>query len=119
MASRIAQILIYILIILNVLHFCSLFVYSLDTSLDELLNTKISTAAKYEQSLFEAPASISIVTSEEIEIYNLKTLKDILEHTRIFYKKRQKLQLFRSAWLRQTFQLQQQQPFIDKWSRNK
>ena len=33
-------------------------------SLEDLLNTKISTAAKYEQTTSQAPASVTIITSE-------------------------------------------------------
>ena len=38
-----------------------------DVSLEDLMNTVISTAAKYEQKASEAPASVPIITSEDIE----------------------------------------------------
>lgn len=36
-----------------------------DLSLDSLPNVKTSTAAKYEQTISEAPASVTIITSED------------------------------------------------------
>lgn len=57
----------------------------LNTSLEDLLNVKISTAAKYEQTLFEVPASTTVVTSEDIERYNLRTLTELLQHIKGFF----------------------------------
>lgn len=56
-----------------------------NTSLENILNTKISTASKYEQSIGEAPASISIITSDEIRRYGYRTLADVLMNERGFY----------------------------------
>lgn len=56
-----------------------------DISLDSLLNIDISTAAKYEQSSSEAPASVTIITSEDIERYGYQTLEDVLNQVRGFY----------------------------------
>lgn len=54
-------------------------------SLDELLNLKISSAAKFEQTLGDAPASVTIVTAEEIAAYDFATLEDVFKNVRGFY----------------------------------
>ncbi len=59
--------------------------FSSEVSLDSLLNIKISTASKYEQLIGEAPASVTIVTSGDIERYGYRTLSDILDHEKGFY----------------------------------
>ena len=46
--------------------------------LEDILDTKISTASKYEQTMWEAPASISIISSEDIERYAFTDLAEIL-----------------------------------------
>lgn len=56
-----------------------------DTALDSLLSIKISTAAKYEQTTREAPASVTLITSEDIERYGYHTLVDVFRHVRGFY----------------------------------
>ncbi|RMF55089.1 MAG: TonB-dependent receptor [Calditrichaeota bacterium] len=56
-----------------------------EITLEALLNTKISTAAKYAQTQREAPASISIITSEDIERYGFETLDQVLNSLRGFY----------------------------------
>jgi outer membrane receptor for ferrienterochelin and colicins len=56
-----------------------------DLSLDSLLNLSISSAAKYEQKVSDAPASVSIITSEDIERYGYRTLEDVLMNVRGFY----------------------------------
>jgi len=56
-----------------------------DRSLDSLLSIEISTAAKYAQTSQEAPATVTIVTSEEIERYGFHTLEDVLATVRGFY----------------------------------
>lgn len=58
---------------------------ALDLPLDRLLNLQISTAAKYEQTISEAPASVAIVTSEDIERYSYRTLEEVLLSVRGFY----------------------------------
>lgn len=54
-------------------------------SLEELLNTPLNTASKYEQTISEAPASVSIITSDEIEQFGYQTLGDVLNAVRGFY----------------------------------
>ena len=54
-------------------------------SLDSLLNVKISAAAKYEQTISEAPASVTIITSEDIERYGYRTFDELLASVRGFY----------------------------------
>lgn len=54
-------------------------------SLDELLNLKISTAAKYEQTVSDAPASVTIVTAADLAAYGHETLEDVFKNIRGFY----------------------------------
>jgi iron complex outermembrane receptor protein len=57
-------------------------------SLDELLRMNVdvvSSASKFAQEVSSAPASITIVTGEEIRRLGQRTLKDILEGVRGFY----------------------------------
>lgn len=54
-------------------------------SLDSLLNVKINAAAKYEQTAGEAPASVTIITSDDIDHYGYRTLSDVLNSVRGFY----------------------------------
>ena len=54
-------------------------------SLEALLETRISTAAKYSQTTSEAPASVTIITAEDISDYGYETLDDILMNVRGFY----------------------------------
>lgn len=54
-------------------------------SLDSLLNVKISTASKVEQTISEAPAAVTIVTSEDIKRYGYRTLNEVLATIQGFY----------------------------------
>ena len=56
-----------------------------DISMDELLNINISTAAKYNQKISEAPASVAIITSEDIERYGYRSLDEVFANVRGFY----------------------------------
>ncbi|MBM4166166.1 MAG: hypothetical protein FJ218_04500 [Ignavibacteria bacterium] len=56
-----------------------------DISLDSLLNIQITTASKYWQTTSDAPASVTIITSKEIERYGYRTLDEVLTSVRGFY----------------------------------
>jgi outer membrane receptor protein involved in Fe transport len=49
-----------------------------DFPLDALLNTRISTAAKYDQRVTDVPASVAVITAEEIARNGWNTLADAL-----------------------------------------
>jgi outer membrane receptor for ferrienterochelin and colicins len=58
------------------------------SSIEQLLNTEVTTvigASKYQQELIDAPASISIVTSDDIRKGGFRTLADVLNSVRGFY----------------------------------
>jgi iron complex outermembrane receptor protein len=55
------------------------------TPLDDLLNARINAAAKYEQPVRDVPASVTIITAEEIERYGFETLADALRSIRGLY----------------------------------
>ena len=79
----------FILIILFEYHFLDAQIlannYSQDQSLEDLLNTTISTASKYEQKVGEAPASVSIITNDDIKLYGYRTLAQILQKETGFF----------------------------------
>jgi outer membrane receptor for ferrienterochelin and colicins len=54
-------------------------------SLDSLLNTRISAASKYAQTSGEAPASVTILTSDDIERFGYGRLEELIESVRGFY----------------------------------
>lgn len=49
-------------------------------TLEELLNVKITTAGKTEQKVSDIPASVIVVTKEEIQRYGYKDVSDIMKH---------------------------------------
>jgi iron complex outermembrane receptor protein len=63
----------------------NLFAQDSPTPLDDLLNARISAAAKYEQPVRDVPASVTIITAEEIERYGFETLADALRSIRGLY----------------------------------
>ena len=54
-------------------------------SLEDLLNVTVKTASFHTQSAESAPASVSVVTSEDIRRFGYRTLADALENVRGFY----------------------------------
>ncbi|MBI2409026.1 MAG: TonB-dependent receptor [Gemmatimonadetes bacterium] len=53
--------------------------------LDSLLQTPISAASRYAQTAAEAPASMTIVTAEEIQRFGYRTLGQVLQRIPSFY----------------------------------
>ncbi|MDH3733681.1 MAG: TonB-dependent receptor [Gemmatimonadota bacterium] len=53
--------------------------------LDSLLNVQVTTASKYGQTTREAPASVSIVTAEDIQRFGYRSLAEVLANVRGFY----------------------------------
>jgi iron complex outermembrane receptor protein len=56
-----------------------------DLSIEQLMNVNIYSASKRWQKIVEAPASISIVTADEIQRYGYRTLAEILRSMRGIY----------------------------------
>ncbi|MDO9548056.1 MAG: TonB-dependent receptor [Candidatus Marinimicrobia bacterium] len=56
-------------------------------TLDSLLNIQVSSALKYEQRVSEAPASISIITADDIQRYGYKTLCEVMMSVRGVYSR--------------------------------
>ena len=56
-----------------------------DLALDSLLNTRISAASKYAQTAAQAPASVTILTSDELRNGSFRDLQEALESVRGFY----------------------------------
>jgi len=56
-----------------------------ELDLEALLNTQISTVSKYEQKASDAPASVTIITGEEIERYGYRTLTELLNSVSGFF----------------------------------
>ena len=54
-------------------------------SLEELMDIPIYAASRFEQKSSEAPASVSVVTSEQIRRYGWRTLADVLRSVRGFH----------------------------------
>src|ERR1700688_1814666 len=59
-----------------------------ELSLDELINIQVDSvygASKYEQKVNQAPASVSIITSDDIKKFGYRTLADALRSVRGLY----------------------------------
>src|ERR1700747_2424257 len=59
-----------------------------DMSLEELMSVRIDSvygASGFKQKVTEAPASVTIITSEDIQRYGYQTLADLLRNVRGFY----------------------------------
>jgi len=54
-------------------------------SLEDLMAVEISTASKFPQTVKEAPASITVITADEIRRFGHRTLADALRNVRGFY----------------------------------
>ena len=55
--------------------------------IEELMQVEVSTvygASKYEQTLVEAPASVTVITADEIKMYGHRNLAEILQSVRSF-----------------------------------
>ncbi len=57
----------------------------IDMDPGDLINVKVYSASKFEQKSTEAPASTTVITSEDIKRYGYRTLGDILESVPGFY----------------------------------
>jgi hypothetical protein len=60
----------------------------LDTSIEDLMSIEIDTvsgASRFKQKVTEAPASVTIITSNDIAKYGYRTLADILRNVQGFY----------------------------------
>lgn len=57
----------------------------LERDLESLLAQEVSTAAKYRQTVANAPSSVTIVTAEEIRRYGWRSLDELLRAQRGFY----------------------------------
>jgi outer membrane receptor for ferrienterochelin and colicins len=56
-----------------------------EMSLEELMDIEVYTASRYKQNIHRAPASVTIMTADDIRLYGYRTLADILQSVRGFF----------------------------------
>ena len=54
-------------------------------SIEDLANTEVFTASRFVQKTIDAPASITVVTADEIRRFGYRTLADVIANARDFY----------------------------------
>jgi iron complex outermembrane receptor protein len=54
-------------------------------SLEQLLNVEVVSASKFSQTSDEAPASVTVISSDDIKSFGYRTLSDVLASVRGFY----------------------------------
>ncbi|HSP87016.1 MAG TPA: TonB-dependent receptor plug domain-containing protein, partial [Ignavibacteriaceae bacterium] len=57
----------------------------INISLDSLLSLPVQSASKFFQNISDAPASVTIITSADIEYYGHRNLSEVLQFVRSFY----------------------------------
>lgn len=57
----------------------------LEMSINDLMDIKVVTASKHEQSIKEAPSSMTVISSDDIEKYGYESLAEVLSSVRGFY----------------------------------
>ena len=56
-----------------------------DLPLEQLMQMQVTTASRYVQTALEAPAAVSVVTAEDIQLFGYRTLADVLASMRGLY----------------------------------